>query len=56
MVRAGAMECFQDSCISACMIRRELCGRGREIWPWASAVAVVAVVAAGDEDDAFFRF
>ena len=52
-MRAGAMECFQDSCISACMIRRELCGRGREIWPWASAVAVVA---AAGEEDAFFRF
>jgi len=31
------MECFQDSCISACMTSRELCGRWMEIWPARSA-------------------
>jgi len=33
MVCAGAMQCFQPSCMSACMTRRELCGRWMEIWP-----------------------
>ena len=43
MVRAGVMACFHSSCISACIISKELCGRWIEIWPWLSAAVRVKV-------------
>ena len=43
MVSAGVMACFHSSCISACITRRELCGRWIEIWPWVSADVRVEV-------------
>ena len=49
MVKAGVMACFHSSCISACITKRELCGRWIEIWPWVSAaVRVELVVGVGE--------
>lgn len=39
---AGWILCFHSSCISACMTNKELWGRWIDIWPWASAAAVIS--------------
>jgi hypothetical protein len=52
MAWVGATLCFQASCMSACMTRRELWGRWSEIWPARSGLLGLGLeLGVGEEEE-----